>query len=48
MAIFKSSTKGELEAKRKSEQARESSMPKNCPIPSAGLGGNVKAGKHHK
>lgn len=49
MTIFKSSTKGELQAKKVSEQARTSTMPKGAkPNVPYGCGGNVKAGPHHK
>jgi hypothetical protein len=50
MTIFKSSTKPrELEAKRIAEQAVKSTMPMGAkPNVGSKLGGNVKAGVHHK
>lgn len=49
MAIFKSSTQGEAQAKKPSDWAIKSTSPKNHPpIPWSGTGGNVKPGKHHK
>jgi hypothetical protein len=50
MTIFKSSTKPrELEAKKVAEQAMKSQMPQGAkPNVGSKLGGNVKAGYHHK
>lgn len=51
MAIFKSSTKGELEAKKWAEWAKNSQCPKNYPAMPTEWGKvqpNVKTSKHHK